>query len=297
MDDVGRAGIGSARRLAALTLAFMTLGSARAVTQGGRPPQAEVQSFEVASVRPNKSGGFNLAGVQTRPGGVVEAVNVSLRGLIAFAYGLDVYQVVEGTSTLLDDKFDVTATAAATVSPARFAEVGPLNVMMQHLLAERFRLVVRWENRPQPGYALVRARTDGTLGPRMRPSDLECPRQASTSPRPAEDTRSCFFNIVGNELSVPGHRVTDIARLLSMALRRPVIDRTGLLGSYEARMTFDARELPVFGGLRPNPPDSTGPNLPSLFTAVQEQLGLKLEQERLTVPVLIVEHVEPPAEN
>jgi uncharacterized protein (TIGR03435 family) len=232
------------------------------------------------------------------PGGSVMAPNVSLRTLIAFAYGLDqLYERIEGESDLLDQHFDVIAKSGSDVPPAQFGKVGPLNLMMQNLLAERFKLVVRFEDHRQSGYALVRASRGGRLGPGIRASDLECPRQTAGSSNTGGDTRRCSAWIMNNELSADGQGMADIARLLGVVLRQPVIDRTGLTGSYQVQMKFNQVEAAALAGLRVNVPDGSGSNLPSLFMALQEQLGLKLEPERVPARVLIVEHVEPPSPN
>ena len=232
------------------------------------------------------------------PGGSVMAPNVSLRTLIAFAYGLDqLYERIEGESDLLDQHFDVIAKSGSDVPPAQFGKVGPLNLMMQNLLAERFKLVVRFEDHRQSGYALVRASRGGRLGPGIRASDLECPRRTAGSSNTGGDTRRCSAWIMNNELSADGQGMADIARLLGVVLRQPVIDRTGLTGSYQVQMKFNQVEAAALAGLRVNVPDGSGSNLPSLFTALQEQLGLKLEPERVPARVLIVEHVEPPSPN
>lgn len=270
-------------------------GDAAVTAQAAQP---KGPSFEIASVRPDNSGGVNLTGVRMLPDGSVVAPNASLRNLIAFAYDLNqLYERIEGTSDLLDQQFDVTAKTASRVPPARLGTIGPLNLMMQNLLAERFKLVVRVEHRQQSGYALVRATTDGRLGRGMLASDLKCPRQADATPNTPSDTRSCFAFIRNNELNADGQEMADLARLLSLVLRRPVVDRTGLSGTFQVRMKFDQAETAAMAGVRVKAPDGAGSNLPSLFTALQEELGLKLEAERLPARVLIIEHVQPPSPN
>ena len=277
-----------------VTVVLLELQSPVVTMQERRAFDAPAQSFEVASIRPNKESP-GLAPIQARPNGSVVATNVPLRGLIMFAYGLAPYDSIEGGGDLLGERFDVVARAAGPVEFAR-DKVGPLNIMMQNLLAERFGLVIRWEDRPREGYALVRSRADGRLGPRIRPSDLECPR---TAPKPPEDARDCEMSIIDNELSAAGHRIVDLTRKLSIYLERPVVDRTALEGSFELRLRLDAKELPVALRLRPQPATvpNVAPELPSLFTALQEQLGLKLERQRVMMPVPIVERVHAPSEN
>jgi len=224
----------------------------------------------------------------------VVAENVSLRTLIAFAYGLDLlYERIEGKSDLLDQNFDVLAKAASDVPLAPPGKVGPVNLMMQNLLAQRFKLVVRVDAREQSGYALVKARNDGSLGSRIRPSDLTCPPQGE---KPSGDTRKCNVVVMNNEMRTDGANMIAIARMLALTLGQPVADRTGLPGSFEVRLTFDQREIAVTRGLQKSVPGGDS-NLPSLFTALQEQLGLKLESERVPARVLFIEHVERPTPN
>lgn len=274
------------------------LGSGTAAMQAERAPRPEGRSFEVASVRLNTAGGFSLVGVQARPDGII-AENVSLRRLIAFAYGLKGYQHIEGGTQLLDDNFDVWVKASVEVPDVRDGEIGPRNIMMQDLLADRFKLAVRWEDRRQAGYALERLDPNAPVGPGMRQSDVECPQPADTRLEVSAEMRRCRFGVIGNDLRSVGRPLSEVARLLSLLLQRPVIDRTGLLGPFDVTMTFDVLELPPFAQARP-PSDLSGgrrSNLPSLVTAIREQLGLRLDRQTLNVPVLVVERVERPPEN
>jgi uncharacterized protein (TIGR03435 family) len=277
-----------------LILAFallQLLGSARTATQTDTTSD---QAFEVASVRPNTSGGDNLfSRVETRPGGSVEAINVPLRLLIHFAYGLNDYETIEGPSSRLNDRFDVRAKAAQDVPMARWGEVGPLNLMMQELLAERFKLVVQWEDRPQPGYALVRLRDEGSLGPRIRPSDRDCSDPVARKQTLAQKPGACGFSVMNNELKAMDRSMAGLAQILFALMRKPVIDRTGVVGSFDVEMTFDQLEFAPAQFRRPTEPSGA----PSLFRAIQEQLGLELEPQQIPVRVLIVEHVESPSEN
>jgi uncharacterized protein (TIGR03435 family) len=233
----------------------------------------------------------------------VVATNVALHTIIEFAYGLDVlFERVEGPD-LLQKRFDIMARAAGDVPRVPLRQVGPLNVMMQNLLAERFKLEVRMEERPHEGYALVRAGPDDRLGPGLRPSTLQCPRASSGSPMteaasaPETGARAdCTFTVINNEMHANGYQMSALAQSLSLALKSPVVDRTGLTGWYEVRMTYDQASLMELWGLKPVV-DDAGPKPPSLFVALEEQLGLKLERERVTARTLVVEHVEPPSEN
>jgi uncharacterized protein (TIGR03435 family) len=206
-----------------------------------------------------------------------------------FAYGLASYESIEGGGEFLEERFDVNAKAATPPKLGRPGELGGLNIMMQNLLAERFGLVIRWADRLGDGYVFVRSGSEGRLGPGIRRSDFECPR---TTPQPPDDARSCDMQIIDNVLTVAGHRMVDFARLLSYFFERPVIDRTELDGWFAFRLRFNARELPR--SLRLMPPRSQSDSelgLPSLFTELEEELGLKLQRQQVARRVLIVEQV------
>jgi uncharacterized protein (TIGR03435 family) len=146
--------------------------------------------------------------------------------------------------------------------------------MMRALLAERFKLVTHHEVRSLPIYSVVIARGDGRLGTSLRPS---------TEPRRlVQDGLGVFI--------VRGETIERLAVRLSQAARRPVVDRTGLSGTYDIDLHFAPLGLATATGADASPPTDA----PSIFTAVQEQLGLKLEATTAPVDVLVIDHVEKP---
>ena len=263
-------------------------------THAGQLANTAPPSFEVASVRPNRTESVMLgAGVRTRPDGSATAINTPLMMIIGFAYGLDgVYTTLEGQSSLLKERFDISAKAAGPTNTVSSGEIGPLNVMMQKLLTDRFKLAVRWEDRSAPGYALVRLKPDGAIGPRMRSTSRDCSNPVTYRDMPPGDTRSCALTVINNEMVAAGHRMRDLSSYLSRHLARPVLDQTGLSGPYDIQMTFNLSLSLARTGTVPRPSE-----LPSLFVALQEQLGLKLEERRVPIRVLVIEHVESPTEN
>lgn len=214
-----------------------------------------VRPFEVASVRPHE-GPMRTLGVYTSgPRLTTEASN--LRGLVMFAYNLKAYQVA-GSLPLLtvgDDRFAIVAKAEGDRPRTR----NEFRQMMQLLLADRFKLVVHREMREMPVYALV----VGKNGPKLKKSDPDADPTA-------------HFSVSGrnNVATMPKAGMDDILDTISNSmLDRPVVDKTGLTGTYDVRLIF----TPDTRANRASEPD---PNDVSIFTAVQEQLGLKLEPQR-----------------
>ena len=153
--------------------------------------------------------------------------------------------------------------------------------MMQNLLVDRFRLVTRREVRDTPMYALVVARSDRRLGPQLKPSSADCAAMAAafkaTGARPGPDSPLCGVKPISGQFRGTGIRLTDLARALAVS-GRPVVDATGLTGSFD----FELRWIDDAAGSA------------SLFTAIQEQLGLRLEPRQTPTNVFVVESVERP---
>jgi uncharacterized protein (TIGR03435 family) len=228
-------------------------------------------SFEVASVKVNKSGNSS-SGSSTQPGGRLTVTNETLRDLIRDAYVLQDFQVVGGPGWTSDDRFDIAAKAEGN------ADADQTRLMPRSLLAERFHLVVHDETKDMPVYALVRARADGKLGPSLTVSDVDCDGPA---PRPRPCGSHISMGPKGATIVAVSSTMARLATSLSSQLHRIVLDRTGLAGGFDV-------------DLRWTPEQAAGTSGPSLFTAVQEQLGLKLESTRGPVDVVVIDRVEQP---
>jgi uncharacterized protein (TIGR03435 family) len=269
-----------------------------AVTAGG-------QTFEVASVKPNTSGDLRVM-FGMRPGGRFTATNVPLRELIRMAYGLQNFQIQGGPDWLGSERFDVVAKAEGDLPPmAPGGPPNPLLLMVQSLLQERFKLTVHRETKEMPIYALVIARSDKRLGPQLRPSETDCAalmaaRGAAGGPPPPPPIKpgerpQCGMFMGMARIAAGGVPTLQLAMSLSQRVGRIVVDRTGLAGMYDFEVDFTPDQLPQGPpppGAPPLPP--IDPNGPSLFTALQEQLGLKLDSDRGPVEVLIIDSVERP---
>jgi len=271
-----------------------------AQTPAQAPDPNPALTYEAASVKPNKSG-VQGSSIRRFPGGRLQATNMPLRALITFAYQLQPFQLVEDPGWIRNDTFDIVAKMEGDPPPVMPGSgPDPHMVAMRTLLAERFNLAVHRETRQMDIYELVLARPDGKLGPALKPTTQDCAAMMAAArggppPGPAPGPNS---PVVCGMRGLPGRLVAGampmalLASNLSGQVQRIVIDRTGLSGGWDFEITF-APERPL------NPPPgvefpAADPNAPSLFTAMQEQLGLKLQSTKGPVEVLVVERVEQP---
>jgi uncharacterized protein (TIGR03435 family) len=268
---------------------------------------ASVPQFEVASIKPNKSGpGPQRIGFQ--PGGRFTAVNVPVRDLIALAYGqpqpLPNFQIIGGPGWVTSDRFDITAKAEGDFQPGPAGPPTQIPQMIRALLAERFKLVAHEETRDQPIYVLRIDRQDGKLGPQLHPSTVDCAalrgaNRGGPPPGPPEFGKvpPCGAMMAPGRMMSGGTPIAMLTNSLSRLVSRVVVDQTGLTGNYEATLEFtpDQSQLPP-GGLGNLPPGVPAPPVdgPSLFTALKEQLGLKLDSDHGPVRVLVIDSIEQP---
>ena len=271
-----------------------------AQTPAQAPDPNPALTYEAASVKPNKSG-VQGSSIRRFPGGRLQATNMPLRALITFAYQLQPFQLVEDPGWIRNETFDIVAKMEGDPPPVMPGSgPDPHMVAMRTLLAERFNLAVHRETRQMDIYELVLARPDGKLGPALKPTTQDCAAMMAAArggppPGPAPGPNS---PVVCGMRGLPGRLVAGampmalLASNLSGQVQRIVIDRTGLSGGWDFEITF-APERPL------NPPPgvefpAADPNAPSLFTAMQEQLGLKLQSTKGPVEVVVVERVEQP---
>jgi uncharacterized protein (TIGR03435 family) len=232
-------------------------------------------AFEAASVRPNRDGG--RVQITFQPGGRLLATNVTVRQLVRNAWGVHDLQLQGGPSWITRDTFDIIATAGRDVPLGTDdARPGRLQQMLQRLLVERFRVKVHSEQRVTDVYVLVRTR--GALGPNLRPSTSTC---LATPP--------CRRYANATALQAEGVTVREIASTLALRLGRPIIDETGLVGLYDAELNFTEESKAGLSAV-------AGPaGAAAIVTALQEQLGLKLESRRERVDVTVIDAAERPA--
>jgi uncharacterized protein (TIGR03435 family) len=250
-------------------------------------------AFEVASVKANKSG-TTQANIAMPPNGV-NFVNLPLRGIIQLAYGINQPSKLAGVPDwAVTERYDISARAAGPITQEE------RRLMLQSLLADRLKLVARLEQREVSVLALMLARNDRKLGKNLVESKgCIAPGSAAAKEAPpaGAETRICGPRTGGfGRVILVGTPIPQFTSLLALALGSTVVDKTGLTGSYDIDLTYTPeRPLPEGVNLPGPPPD---PNGPSIYTALREQLGLKLESQKVQEEVLVIDHVErEPSEN
>jgi uncharacterized protein (TIGR03435 family) len=295
--------------LAAMAV-LTVLPSVPAGAQDAAPVASPSPTFDVASVKLNKSGELNRM-FRNQPGGRFNAVNVPLKDIIRVAYGLQLFQIVGGPDWIDNDHYDIVAKAAADVPPLGppGTAPSPMALMLQNLLADRFKLKTHKDTREMPQYALTLARTDGKLGPKLERPATDCaamraggpgarggtPPGPPPIPKPGERP-PCGAFIGPAGMAVGSISMTQFASMLSQLVGRPVVDKTALDGNWSFNLDF-APEFALGAPPPGAPAPQADPNAPSLYTALQEQLGLKLESQRGPADVLVIDSVERPTED
>lgn len=259
--------------------------------------------FEVASIKPSAPDQRGMA-IRPGPNGGINLNNLPLKEIMTLAWKIQAFQISGGPSWIESLHWDITATGNHKPKPD---EIWP---MIQSLLADRFKLKVHHETKDLPVYVLLRANKDGKLGPQLTETkEGSCtPFDPSKPPPPPEPGKppalGCGGMFMGfDQLGAMGMTIDRMTPMLSRMLGRTVIDKTGLTAKYDIQMhwTPDQAQLQQMappGGLPPNiPQPQLDPNGPSIFTALQEQLGLKLESQKGPVDILVIDSVEKPSEN
>jgi uncharacterized protein (TIGR03435 family) len=289
----------------AVFLAPVVVGARNPAAQA-LPAAATLPAFEEVSVRPNATAGRGArGGGQMQPGRYV-AQNLTLQNIIRRAFGVQgsqgpnsgidllEQQVAGGPEWVAVDKWDVIATTAQATQPPQ------MRLMLQRMLAERFKLRAHWEKRELPVYLLSLARADGALGPGLtRTSDEECAKAKAAGPPPMPEPAqpgqppppmalpNCGAVQFGpGQLTARGASMEFLVQALVntpvvTGIDRPVFDRTGLKGNFGFQLKF-----------APATSVNPDPDRPHLVTALTEQLGLKLEATRAPVDVLVIDSVE-----
>jgi len=260
--------------------------------------QTPPSTFEVATLKVNKSRNSGQS-IRRMPGGRVTATNMPVRRLVEFVYQLQPFQVVESPSWMATERVDLVAKlegAPAFQPPG--SPTDPYLLALRALIVDRFTLKTHRAMREQDIYALVMAKPGGAPGPALKTSADDCEAlMAKISrgeipippPRGANEIPLCGMRGRPDSLRAGGTPMTQFANFLAGRTGRMVVDRTGLAGSWDFTLTFAVDRSLLPPGADAPPPD---PDAPSFFTAIQEQLGLKLEGTKGPVDVLVIDSAE-----
>jgi uncharacterized protein (TIGR03435 family) len=238
---------------------------------------APTTTFEAATIKPSppgrRGGGLNLQAARIR------FINSTLKFCIQMAWDVQDFQVVGGPGWTDTDLYDIEAVAAVPFKGDEY------RTMIQAFLADRFGLVIRHETQEKSGYALVVAKN----GPKLPP--------------PIEDRNFLFSRTPSGDIALKATNATleQLAEGLSSRLRAIVVDKTGMEGKFDVSLqwtpdpSMESMARPGAGG--PPPPPADAAQGPSIFTALQEKLGLKLESRKVPVEVIVIERANRPTAN
>lgn len=278
-----------------LLLGFMGAGSLapRWIVLAQQPTRL---AFEVASVKPAKPDDSRRMGIQVLPGGRFSATNVPVCLLVRSAYDIPFQSPrLSGCSHTGSETYDIEAAAEqSALTPGESARARSLKMrsMLQTLLAERFKLVVRRETGEVPVYAVVVAKNGPKLQ-RAKISEKDCPEP----PAPFDASCHVINGGMGRGLHAPAIDMSDLASVLENWLDRPVVDQTGIKGLFNVQTEGWAPLAPRQGQQESDEAKALAdPSRPTLFS-IFEELGLRLVSKKAPIEMIVVEHVEKPSEN
>ena len=295
---------------AALTVAgfAVTVPTARPLRAQGQEPKP-LPRFEVASVKPSTG----PTGERGQPGGrytATRTVKFFIADAFFFGTPLQMSRVIGGPEWIDSDRYEINAKASAEFERSPDGPPRELFLMIRSVLEERFKLKTHMETRELPVYELVLARADGVLGPQLRQSAVDCdalvaavragappPARQPNEPPPCGAMRGPARVLAG------GLPMAQFANMLTLVMAdangpsgrddaRMVIDKTGLRGRFAFTLAWTPEKLPE--GAPPPGLPPIDPNGPPLVTALQEQLGLKLQPARARMDVVVIDSVERP---
>jgi len=249
------------------TLGSLLLGASLLSAQ--TPPPSE---YEVVSIK-QSAADAQSGGLRDLPDGTFVMRNQPLRSILGAGSPVPPSEIEGFPEWVARDRYDITA------KPPAGSTRQQRTAMMRRMLEDRFKLKGHVEDRERPTFALVLARSDGRLGPQLKPSALDC-----TKPNVG-----CGGAFGAGSIESVGLRIDDVIPFFSNLAGRTVINRTGLKGFYALTLRWSPQQ--------PRTADSPADDSPEFFTAIQEQLGLKLQPEKAKLPVFIVDSIERPSEN
>jgi uncharacterized protein (TIGR03435 family) len=276
------------RILNAAVVGGLWLATAAALT-AGQTTQAEVV-FEVASIKSNTRQS-DVTRSTVSPGGTYSVTRISLHDLILTAYGIDRFQLVGAPSWVVRERFDINARATGELTSGGAHPTLP--GALRRLITDRFRLIAHIDVREVPIYAL-RVLREGRLGPRLSPSPMDC-LAVPLNERAPGDCRVSAPGARGRFFAASGP-ISHLVAVLRMNVDRPVIDKTGVQGNFTIDLTWASVPTASLAALAAGRADEPLPSRegPSIFTAVQEQLGLQLVPEIATMNFVVIDSIQLP---
>jgi uncharacterized protein (TIGR03435 family) len=286
--------------LALVVIWVLAPGFAQVAAQAPTQPTFDVVSIKrVNELR--QSGG-----TRTLPDGTFRMMNGPIGSLLGLASPVPISarDIVGAPDWLWRELYDVTVKPPEGLTPEQRREMTP--IMWRAMFADRMKLVAHIEQREKDAFALVRARSDGRLGPDLKPSTLDCTRGPNTtqpppppptgSPSLQERENRCGLSMSGGLIVSGGVTLDQVARYLGGIAGGEVDNRSGLTGLYSVKLNFSVQRSV---GATPDPnATAAADDAPDIFTALQEQLGLQLQRgEKKSTPVFIIDSIERPSEN
>jgi uncharacterized protein (TIGR03435 family) len=271
-----------------IAVAAVTVSAQERIPAG---PPANGPTFDVVSIK-RVTDIRDRRSVGEQPGGRFVLSGMAIAPAIRSAYPADISELIGAPDWVSSETYDLTAQAGREVPKEQ------MEAMLRAMLADKFKLEVHYEIQERPVYALVLARADGRLGPDIKKSELDCDaiqaaRRAGskeTYPVTSNGAPACGMSMLGDQgmtMLLGARPLSILAASLGSGTGRVVVDKTGLKGNYDVRLRFVDRPSP---NALPDAP-------PEIFTALQEQLGLKLEPDRAPLKVLVIDRIEKPSEN
>ena len=281
-----------------VTLYSLACSVSNPVGAQAQSPETTLPQFEVTSVRQNTSQSESSAINSELPDRFV-ATNVPLRFLLLDAFEIRDHELVGAPEWTSEKSFDI----VGAYPEARRPSAHEIHLMLEQVLADRFGLRVHREQRELPAYDLVLARKDGRLGPQIHKSDMNCaawiadgrPKTAAGPPSPvspAGERPTCSLIATRKWLTGGARTMQDLAASLQSMLGRPVVDKTGLAGAYDIDLQWAAMDLHADEAA-----NATSTEGPSLFSALDDQLGLRLVSHKETFEVVVVDAIHQPSPN
>jgi uncharacterized protein (TIGR03435 family) len=287
--------------LSRTVIAFLLVTGSVALIAQESPPRVE---FDVVSIKRSTSGELGNS-IRTLPDGTYTATNTPIASIIRLASPISLpgHEVIGLPDWTRSERYDVTMKPPEGVRP----NPDQRRQMWQAAFADRMKFAAHVEERDRDTYALVLARSDGKLGPQLKPSTLDCTARPSPPPSPTTS-----FNDFANRCGLAGNPRTLLSGGVTMEMLAlnlggrvdtRVYNRTSLEGAYAVKLDFRSE-----GSATASAPTSSAvpertkaadldSTLPDILTALEEQLGLRLQRQRTKEPVLVIDHIERPSEN